>query len=73
MLLDKLSDWPSPKQTNYLLWIGFIIYISFFPVVTYFLNISGYAINEMMEGRLSFSGEVLKDHYKTRCGMEKQI
>ncbi|MFX0072903.1 MAG: hypothetical protein ACFFAO_17640 [Candidatus Hermodarchaeota archaeon] len=64
-MLNKFSDWPSPKITNYLLWIGFIIYISLFPLTIYFINISGYAISDMLMGRLSFSGDVLKDHYKT--------
>ena len=33
--------------------------------MSYFISISGYAINDMIVGRLSFSGDVLKEHYKS--------
>ena len=30
----------------------------------YFLSLSNYATHDMISGRLSFSGETLKEHYK---------
>ena len=63
--MEELLEQIPPRKANYLLWVGFVLFISSTLLMSYFITISGYAINEMIVGRLSFSGDVLKEHYKT--------
>ncbi|MFX1259583.1 MAG: hypothetical protein ACFFAN_17145, partial [Promethearchaeota archaeon] len=59
----KLSDKPSPKTTKKMLIFSIILSIFFYIIMGYFFLLSKYPVG-FMESQLSFSGEVLKEHYK---------
>jgi len=60
--LEKLENWPSPKTTRIMLITGVILLILILPLMSYFFTISKYPVS-FVESQLSFSGEVLKQHY----------
>ena len=63
MCLGKLSDKPSPKNTKRMLILSIVIQLIVYPFMIYFFLISRYPVG-FMESQLSFSGAVLKEHYK---------
>lgn len=63
MVLEKLNDWPSPKTTKHLLIFSIILTIIVYPIMAYFFILSKYPVG-FIESQLSFSGSVLKGHYK---------
>ncbi len=60
--LEKLENWPSPKNTRIMLITGIILVIIILPIMSYFFTISKFPVS-FVESQLSFSGEVLKQHY----------
>ena len=63
MNLDKLNEWPSDKWTKRLIYIGFVVLWINFPIIIYLSEISHYPAN-FLESQLSFSGAVIKSHFK---------
>ncbi|TFG23083.1 MAG: hypothetical protein EU529_08570 [Promethearchaeota archaeon] len=63
MILEKLNEWPSPKITKHLLIFSIILTIIVYPIMAYFFILSKYPVG-FIESQLSFSGSVLKGHYK---------
>jgi hypothetical protein len=63
MNLEKLADWPSPQATKRLIYIGMIVLWINYPFLIYFLSISNYPVT-YLESQLSFSGAVIKSHFK---------
>lgn len=61
-ILEKLSDWPSPKLTKYILIFSLILLIVVYPILMYFFTLSNYPVS-FLESQLSFSGPVIKSHY----------
>ncbi len=64
MFLEKLSDWPSPKKTKFLLIFSIVLFIVIFPIMGYFFLISNYPV-DFITSQLSCSGDILKSHYQT--------
>ena len=62
MILDKLSDWPSPKITRLLLLISIIILVIVYPFMGYYFFVSNYSIN-IFESQLSFNAALLRTAY----------
>ena len=60
MLLEKLTDWPSPKRIKQLLIFSLILLLVIYPFMTYFFTIS-YPVS-FIESQLSFSGQIIKQH-----------
>ena len=69
MNLDKLNDWPSDKATRRLIYLGFIILCINWPILIYFGISSNYPAT-FLESQLSFSGAVIKSHFKEMSAEE---
>lgn len=69
MLLEKLSDWPSPKKTKILLIFSILLYIIIYPILNYYFTISNYPVS-FFESQLSFSGVAIKSHLRTMSSAE---
>ncbi|MFX1394451.1 MAG: hypothetical protein ACFFAH_12870 [Promethearchaeota archaeon] len=63
MNLKIFDDWPSPKATKGLIIIGFFTLIINYPFLLYTFYISNYPVT-FLESQLSFSGAVIKSHFK---------
>ncbi len=63
MFLEKFSDKPSPKTTKLMLIFSIILYIIIYPIMGYFFLLSKYPVG-FIESQMSFSGSILKEHYK---------
>ncbi|MFX1259929.1 MAG: hypothetical protein ACFFAN_18930 [Promethearchaeota archaeon] len=63
MKLEKLADWPSPKATKRLIYLGFVVLWINYPIIIYLGIISNYPAT-FLESQLSFSGAVMKSHFK---------
>ena len=63
MNLKKFDDWPSPKATKRLIYLGFVVLWINFPIIIYLAVISHYPAT-FIESQLSFSGAVIKSHFK---------
>jgi hypothetical protein len=60
MLLEKLTDWPSPKKIKLLLIFSLILLLVIYPIMTYLFTVS-YPVS-FIESQLSFSGQIIKQH-----------
>lgn len=60
--LEQLENWPSPKAVRIMLIAAIILLIIVLPIMNYFMTISQFPVS-FIESQLSFSGEVLKQHY----------
>ncbi len=63
MDLKKFDDWPSPKATKRLIYLGFIVLWINFAIMVYLTLLSHYPAT-FIESQLSFSGPVIKSHFK---------
>ena len=63
MNLKKFDDWPSDKATKRLIYLGFIILLILWPIFIYVMVLSHYPA-VFIESQLSFSGAVIKSHFK---------
>ena len=72
MVLDKLSDWPSPKKTKILLYFSLALFIIIYPILGYFFYISNYPVS-FFESQLSFSGTIIKSHLRTMSSEDISI
>ena len=63
MNLEKLNNWPSDKATKRLIYVGFVVLWINSPFLVYFSVISNYPVG-FFESQLSFSGAVIKSHFK---------
>jgi len=63
MKLEKLNDWPSDKTIKRLIYIGFVVLWINFPIIIYLGELSHYPAT-FLESQLSFSGAVIKSHFK---------
>lgn len=63
MNLKNLNNWPSDKATKRLIYLGFVVLWINFPIIVYFSVISNYPAT-FLESQLSFSGAVIKSHFK---------
>lgn len=63
-MLEKLADWPSIKKTKYLLILSILLMVITSVLMRYFFFLSKYPVG-FMESQLSFSGAILKEHYKS--------
>jgi len=63
MCFGKLSDKPSPKNIKLMLIFSIILTIAVYIPMGYFFLLSKYPVG-FMESQLSFSGAVLKEHYR---------
>ena len=63
MFLEKLSEKPSPKITKSILIFSIILSIVVYFLMGYFFLLSKYPVG-IVESQLSFSGTILKEHYK---------
>jgi len=68
MRLEKLADWPSPKATKRIVYLGFINYWFVWPLIMYFGFFSGYAVQNITS-QASFSAELIKSCFR---GMSSQ-
>jgi hypothetical protein len=64
MILELLSNWPTPKKTKILMIISIILLVIIYPLLMYFFSISEYPVS-FLESQLSFSGTKIKSHYAT--------
>ncbi|MFX1340088.1 MAG: hypothetical protein ACFFDK_15865 [Promethearchaeota archaeon] len=64
MKLEKFNNWPSDQTTKRLIYLGFIVLWINFPIIIYLLEISHYPVS-FLESQLSFSGAVIKSHFKS--------
>ncbi|MFX0072901.1 MAG: hypothetical protein ACFFAO_17630 [Candidatus Hermodarchaeota archaeon] len=64
MALEKLSEWPSQKATKLLIIFGIIISFFFVVLMNYYYDLSNYPVI-FFESQLSFSGAVIKSHFRT--------
>ncbi|TFG07731.1 MAG: hypothetical protein EU539_04145 [Promethearchaeota archaeon] len=64
MVLEKLSEWPSQKALKILIISGIIIGIFFLVLMNYYYDLSNYPVL-FIESQLSFSGAVIKSHFRT--------
>ena len=62
MKLKKLFNWPNPKLNRYILIFSIICIVIIYPIMMTFYVSSEYPENFIVS-QLSFSGQVLKDHY----------
>ena len=62
MVLGKLSDWPSPKNTKFILILSIVVLIIFVPIMGIFFLLSGNPGNVTLS-QLSFSGAIMRDYY----------
>jgi len=60
--LEKLEPWPMPKTTQIMLILAIILLIIVMPIMNFFFTISNYPVS-FIESQMSFSGDVLKQHY----------
>ncbi len=67
--LEKLNDWPSDKATKRLLYLGFIILWINWPFFIYIVSLANYPAT-FLESQLSFSGAVIKSHFKEMSAEE---
>lgn len=72
MNLDKLNDWPSEKATKRLIYLGFIILCINWPIIIYLSGASHYPAT-FLESQLSFSGAVIKSHFKEMTAEQIRI
>ena len=64
MALEKLSEWPLQKATKLLIIFGILISIFFLVLMNYYYDLSNYPVI-FFESQLSFSGAVIKSHFRT--------
>ena len=64
MVLEKLSNWPSLKNTKILIVLGLVLYILFLVIMNYFYELSNYPVL-FFESQMSFSGAIIKSHFRT--------
>lgn len=69
MNLEKLNDWPSDKATKRLIYLGFIILWILVPIFAYIMSLANYPAT-FIESQLSFSGAVIKSHFKEMSAEE---
>ena len=72
MNLKKFDDWPSDKATTRLIYLGFIVLLINYPIIIYLSVISHYPAT-FMESQLSFSGAIIKSHFKEMTAKQIQI
>lgn len=63
MSLEKLNEWPSDTTIKRLIYIGFIVLCINWPILIYLTEISHYPAT-FLESQLSFSGAIIKSHFK---------
>ena len=63
-MLEKLSNWPTPRITKHLLIFSIILWIVVYPFLCFFFEISNYPV-WFWESQLSFNGDIIKSHLKT--------
>lgn len=69
MVLETLSDKPSPKLTKLLLIFGILLLLVFSPIHLYYSELSNYPVS-FIESQLSFSGAKIKAWFSTMSAEE---
>ena len=72
MNLKKFDDWPSDKATKRLIYLGFIVLVINFPFLVYFTVLAHYPAI-FIESQLSFSGALIKSHFREMTAEQIQI
>ena len=72
MNLKKLNNWPSDKTTKRLIYLGFIILWINWPIIIY-LSLTSHYPATFLESQLSFSGAVIKSHFKEMSAEQIRI
>ena len=69
ILLDKLSDQPTPKNTKLLLILGIVLLVIFSALMQYFEGFANYPVS-FIESQLSFSGAKIKNWFRMMSSEE---
>ena len=72
MNLDKLNDWPSDKATKRLVYLGYIILWIAMAFFMYLSSLEIYPVT-FLESQLSFSGSVIKSHFREMSAEDMRL
>ena len=72
MNLKKFDEWPSDKATKRLIYLGFIVLMINFPFLVYLTVLSHYPAI-FIESQLSFSGPLIRSHFREMTSEQIQI
>ena len=72
MKLKKFDDWPSPERTKRIIYLGFVILWINFVTMIFLTLLSRYPAT-FVDSQLSFSGQVIKSHFKEMSAEQLRI
>ena len=72
MNLKKFDDWPSPERTKKIIYLGFVILWINFTIMIFLTLLSRYPAT-FVDSQLSFSGQVIKSHFKEMSAEQLRI